>query len=365
MKTKLFCFTFGFLLSLWDLHAQMEQEIKKSFYLSLDTRFDYTYQTFESDLLPKNSLERFEFSDFILETGMRFSEQISMVFRYVPYDGKRDVDGLSDNFQYAYINLESKNKHWSVSLGKFFMSVGTGEQFYDPNDVFNYSLVANNLGVFKTGVSLTYRTKSKQLFSLQVVNSSEEDENSSRQKFEYNMNYYGELFEGKIVPLLSFTSIPEIGAYSVNTGIMWNFRHLHVDTDYALAYNMPNFYEGIYYQSLPIRLSWNGRHFKPFVKYIANSMKSDSGSTEIIVDGNPIELTTYNYQVWEGGLQYYPIANKNLRFHIVASYSNDYNIDVLVPEFDPINSRGHYTADFQIYVGVRIGVNFLKGIKSI
>ncbi|MGB0777540.1 MAG: hypothetical protein ACPGR7_05880 [Flavobacteriaceae bacterium] len=364
MKIFKLYFSLVFLLASINLKAQMQEEIKKSFYLSLDTRFDYTYQTFESNVAAKKSLERFEFSDFILETGMHFSEQISMVFRYVPYDGKRDVDGLSDNFQYAYINLESKNKHWNLSLGKFFMQVGTAEQFYDPNDVFNYSIVSNNLGVFKTGVSLTYRTESKQLFSFQVVNSSVE-EDSFRQKFEYNINYYGYLLEGKIAPLVSFTSIPEIGAYSVNAGIMWNFHPLHVDTDYAMAYKMPNFYDGIYYQSLPIRVSWNGRHFRPFVKYIANSMKSDSDSTQIIVDGNPIELSTYNYRVWEGGLQYYPIPNKNLRFHIAASYSDDYSIDVLVPELDPINTRGHYTADFQIYVGVRIGVNFLKGIKSI
>lgn len=347
------------------MQAQVSENVKESIYVTLDTRFDYVYQSFESDLFPDKSSQTYRFSDFLLQFGMDFSEQLGLVFRYVPYDGKRDQDGITDNFQYAYVKLKSKNKKWDLSLGKFFMQVGTGEQYYDPNDVYNYSLVANNLGVFKSGISVNYTSDTKQSFGLQMVNSSLLNESKEPEYFEYNFNYYGSLWEGSALPLLSYSYLPKTGGFALNTGVMWSFNSISLDTDYALAYNMPNFFEDIYYQSIPIRLTYEGDHFKPFVKFIANAMISDGDQTVIDIRDTSVEITNYRYNTYELGLQYYPIADKNLRFHLVGAYSSDYDIDILVPEANDNTSRGHTTSEFQVFAGIRIGVDFFKGIKSI
>jgi len=94
-------------------------------------------------------------------------------------------------------------------------------------------------------------------------------------------------------------------------------------------------------------------------------MISDGDSTTIDLLDTSIEITNYHFRTYEGGIQYYPIPGKNLRFHIVCNYSSDYDIDVLVPAPVDNTSRGHTTTEFQFYAGIRIGVDFFKGIKNI
>lgn len=347
------------------MNGQVKEHIKKTIYTTLDTRFDYVYQSFESDLFPEIESQNYQFSDFLLQFGMEFNDQIGLVFRYVPFDGVKNIDGSSDNFQYAYINLFSKNKKWNLSLGKFFMQVGTGEQYYDPNDVYNYSLVANNLGIFKSGVTVNYTTESNQSFGVQIVNSSLDNSSGEPDYFEYNLNYYGSLWKGRVTPLLSYTFLPENQGYAINTGVMWDFHPIKIDTDYSFAYNMPNFFSNIYYESIPIKVTFDCKHFKPFMKFIANAMKSDEGSTPISIRETVVEISNYRYNTYEIGFQYYPVAGKNLRFHVVGAFSSDYDIDVLAPDPPTINARFHPASEFQFYAGIRIGVDFLKGIKNL
>ena len=115
------------LLLSFSSQSQFKEYINESIYTTLDTRFDYVAQSFTSEVFPDRNSQNYQFSDFLLQFGVDFSEQIGLVFRYVPYDGKRDFDGISDNFQYAYVDLFSKDKRWNLSIGKFFMQVGTGE----------------------------------------------------------------------------------------------------------------------------------------------------------------------------------------------------------------------------------------------
>ena len=92
---------------------------------------------------------------------------------------------------------------------------------------------------------MNYTTETDQNFGFQMVNSSLLNESNEPEYFEHNVNYYGNLFQGRITPLLSYSYIPKTGGYSVNTGIMWDFHPIHIDTDYELAYNMPNFFSNI------------------------------------------------------------------------------------------------------------------------
>ena len=71
----LFCFAAS--------NAQIKDHIKKTIYTTLDTRFDYVYQSFESDLFPEIQSSNYQFSDFLLQFGMEFNDQIGLVFRYV------------------------------------------------------------------------------------------------------------------------------------------------------------------------------------------------------------------------------------------------------------------------------------------
>ena len=66
------------------------------------------------------------------------------------------------------------------------MNVGTVEQYYDPNDVYMWSVMGYNLGAYKTGVTAQYTTTSGQSFGAQIVNA-EMDSLGDQHNFEQHL----------------------------------------------------------------------------------------------------------------------------------------------------------------------------------
>jgi len=368
--SKLVFTVFFISISIASYGQTVKERIKNSLSFTLDSRIDYVYQEMQIENSQDSQSQQFQFSDLLIQTSFSFTENLSLQFRYAPYPSDINSNGISDNIQYANISYTNSKKNWKFTLGKFFLNIGTAEQYYDPNDVYIYSAVGNNLGVYKTGFTVEYDTKNGQSFGAQIVNSNRVDQDDIQKEMEYNFYYFGSLADGKIIPLASFTTIPSTKidpgyAMSVNLGVQWIFSKWHLDTDYAMAYNMPNFHQGLYYHSVPIRVLWNGDSFKPFVKYIYNHIESDSDFTTINIDSSAIQLSSEDYQTIEVGLQYYPIEHKNIRLHLVGNYSIDKPSILNSPSYPNPNSKSHLDSDLQIFLGLRIGLDFLKGLNTI
>ena len=167
---------------------------------------DYTYVDYEKNFGDYQTDQRFQFSDFLVQVEGLLTKNIGYNFRFVFNSSPPDISGISADVQYANITYTTTNKRWFFQAGKGFLNVGTVEQEYDPNDVYIYGVVGNNLGVYKTGVTAQYNSKNGQSVGIQVLNSSL-DSIGKQNNFEYNAYWYGSLVKGKVLPFMSATTI--------------------------------------------------------------------------------------------------------------------------------------------------------------
>lgn len=337
------------------------KQFQNDLQFNFNGRLDYHYTGYEHEIGDQVMDQRFQFYDFRIGLSGLLTKNIGFNFLYTPSASDVGMNKISDNFLVANFTYTSNNKHWLLQAGKGFVNVGTVEQSYNPADVYVYSIIGNNLGIFKTGVTAQYTTTSQQHFGVQILNANE-DSLGHQSHFEYNFYWYGHIVKDKISTFGSYTTIPfsnqfSTFPFSINLGIKWQLGNWALDTDYAIQKNMPNFHENALYQSIPIRLMYHGKKFRPFIKYIYNTVDFDSPYT-LAEQGTSIDHAKIH--TVELALQYYPYPNKNLRFHLVGSYSSDKNNIHGLPNNDP-NSRQHYNTQFQIMAGVRIGFDFLKG----
>ncbi|WP_281614515.1 hypothetical protein [Flammeovirga sp. SubArs3] len=340
---------------------------KNNLSVTIDARMDYRAygETGQTDGFRAMD-QKFQFSDFRFGINGMLTKNIGFSFLYSPTSTDIGESGISDDIQYANLWYQSDNGHWFFQAGKGFMNVGTMEQYYDPNDVYMWSIMGYNLGVYKTGVTAQYTTTSGQSFGAQILNSQETDSLGDQHNFEYNVYWYGYLIKDKITTTASFTVIDDKDdlntstPFSANVGLQWTFGDFIIDTDYAMSKNMPNFQDDALYQSMPIKVMYNGKHWKPYVKYIYNNVRFDQ-PTMTVADGEAVYDANIN-QI-EIALQYYPWEGKNIRFHVVGMYMDDANSYYGDGIVNSKPNTSHYQGDFQVMAGVRIGFDVLKGWK--
>ncbi|AZQ65225.1 hypothetical protein EI427_23715 [Flammeovirga pectinis] len=344
------------------------QFFKKNLSLTVDARMDFTHLGYQDDMNGVyNSDQRFQFSDFRIGMSGMLNKNFGFNFLYSPNASDIGEDNISDDILYANFTYLSDNGHWFFQAGKGFLNVGTAEQYYDPNDVYTYSIIGNNLGVYKTGVTVQYNTTSGQSFGAQVVNGNA-DSLGNQMNMEYNLYWYGFIVKDKINTFASATTIDDKSnlstgtPYVVNLGLQWTLGDFIIDTDYAIAENMPNFYDNALYQSAPIKVMYNGKKFRPYIKYIYNNVNFNDPNYQITLDDGTVQdVENANVHTLEVALQYYPIEGKNIRLHLVGSYTTDANIMYGTPENNYPDSRQHYNAQFQVMAGIRVGFDALKG----
>ena len=344
--------------------------IKENISIPINFRMDYTYVDYEKNFGDYQTDQRFQFSDFLVQVEGLLTKNIGYNFRFVFNSSPPDISGISADVQYANITYTTTNKRWFFQAGKGFLNVGTVEQEYDPNDVYIYGVVGNNLGVYKTGVTAQYNSKNGQSVGIQVLNSSL-DSIGKQNNFEYNAYWYGSLVKGKVLPFMSATTIlgtntTSVTPYVINLGVQWVFDRMKIDTDYSVAHNMPNFYQNTTYTSVPVKILFDGDHFKPAFKYIYNKVKADD---PLIIQDNEQNFTAISEldsHTFELALQYYPIKNKNLRVHLMGAYTTDQQLSQLTPNTGNNSfSRSHLDSQIQVIAGIRIGFDVLKGLSNL
>ncbi|NLR91455.1 porin [Flammeovirga agarivorans] len=336
------------------------KSFQDSLTLTLDSRLDFRSISYQQQTDQLGNDQRFQFSDFRIGLEGKFNQNFGFQFLYSPNDSRMGMNNLSDNILYANVHYTTHNERWHIKAGRSFLNVGTVEQSYNPNDVYTYSIIGNKLGVFKTGITTEYRTKKGQRIGLQIVNANE-DSLGHQLNLEYNFYWYGTLIKDRIKTFFSYTTIHDktnaftSTPYAVNLGVRWKMGNWLLDTDYAFVQNMPNFRDNTMYQSIPIRFMYNGKKFKPSIKYIYDHVHFLDGLNPENSLGEMSVLNTNRIHTLEVALQYYPFPDRNLRFHLVGSYASD------TYQYKHVTNSEFFNSKFTVSAGVRIGFDVLKG----
>ncbi|AZQ65265.1 hypothetical protein EI427_23920 [Flammeovirga pectinis] len=347
---------------------------KENLEIPINGRMDYRFLNYDENFDDFTKDSRFQFSTFLFKVNGKLTDQMSFNYRQVFNNNSIGTANISDNIQVASLSLNSKNKKWTFTGGKFFLNLGSVEQEYDPSDVYRYSVLNNNLACWKTGIGFLYSSESGQDIGIQMVNGAL-DSLGNQVALQYNAYWNGTLLKDKIDIYANATTLThykdyDSQAFSSAIGLQWFFNDFIIDTDVIVARNMPNLYKNAGYLSSPIKIQYMGNKFRPYIKFIYDAVKFDNENDRPSVvdpeDGSIITVNNTEMLTGEIALEYYPWDHHNIRFHLVASYANhaNYNFtDELNPEYDP-NSRHHYVSQYQILLGCRFGFNMLDPLNK-
>ncbi|MBB3697211.1 OprO/OprP family phosphate-selective porin [Flammeovirga yaeyamensis] len=336
------------------------KSFQDSLKFTLDSRLDFQNTRYQEQFDPYYNDQRFQFSNFRIGLEGKFNQYFGFQFLYSPNDARVGMNNLNDDILYANVHYTTHNGRWHFKAGRSFLNVGTVEQTYNPNDVYTYSIVGNQLGVFKTGVTSEYRSKTGQRVGMQIVNANV-DSLGQQINLQYNFYWYGRLMDDKIKTFASYTTINDLSKsfsstpYAINLGIQWSWNNWQLDTDYAYVKNMPNFTDNAIYQSVPIRLMYYGKKFRPYIKYIYDNIQFNSDRMIDKINGDHADLQTANIHTLEVALQYYPFPDKNFRFHLVGAYASDTH------QYKTDDQNEFFNSRIRISAGVRIGLDMIRG----
>lgn len=333
--------------------------------MPVHARLDYSHLKFENPSSYLQDDNRFNFNYFKIDVHADFNPSFQFNFRWAPVVPNTTNNDLSGVVQIANIHYFSKNNKWLLSFGKDFVMFGTAEEQYYGADVYAPSIVDNNLEAYMTGVTIQYTIGNDQHLGYQLLNGDELN-TGNLQSFENNLYWFGNI--GKLVKTY-FSATAVFGEterstpYTLNAGFKWRISEdYRLDTDFAMAYNMVNFYEDTYYYSIPIQLARIRGKWSPLLKYSYNIVKPEEPF--LIPDTDPqILIETAHVHMLGAAIQYYPYANRMFRFHLETNYSFDQDVLLYNPSpNDPGRLEGGLNAGFQIQLGFRIGLDLLHGL---
>lgn len=256
-----------------------------------------------------------------------------------------NIDNMPTSIDYAGIGVRLNNK-FSVFMGKQCAAYGGIEFDLNPIDVFEYSNMAANSSNFMTGVMLAFQPVANHQIQLQILNSrngSDEETygdlrasgiESTRAPLVYTANWNGGLFNNVLKTRWSASVLTEAKDK--------NMYYLAFGNDFSL--NKLNAYFDVLYSVEDIdrrglvttmqggRAALNGLNaldteylsliarfnyrFAPRWNAFAKGMyETASVSKERELTGKGKYSTSYGYI---GGVEYYPMADSNLRFFAVV-----------------------------------------------
>jgi hypothetical protein len=234
----------------------------------------------------------------------------------------------------------------NIRVGKQnFLQVTGWESVYYLTDVFTYSSTFNKnaqtYGYYRSGVAATYNWGDHN-FTLAATNAAKNNTEATGSSqlnngLAYSFYYDGQFLDGMIKPILAYTMYQMDGNADVAPAIQTNSTNdtliavgvriapiegLTVDVDYDNL-NQPN--QNSLTQAnnqLTTTIRGEARYqfgqFIPFVNYISD--KSTAFGTIAAPNAGNFTLNTYDV-----GVMYYPFKDKNFRYHVVYSNSNQNN----------------------------------------
>lgn len=239
-------------------------------------------------------------------------------------------EGFSSATDQAWLAFDfGCRKQWTVTVGKQSVQFGTFEYDYNPADIYQGTMMFNDLDAYKTGVEVAYRFAGQTLH-LQLVNSdspqfaSEEYKNKA---LALNFMWEGSLWRDAIRTRWGYGAFQHTSdkIYSwVTLGIQANAGGFTGELDYYFGDRNIDFssvvgaaaprLSFVRDQSLSLNLKYNFGKWRPFVKGTwDNRFDKDTDSD------------AYQTLGIEGGVEFYPFTNpllNDLRFHLVYAYND-------------------------------------------
>ena len=164
--------------------------------------------------------------------------------RYTRAQTSESVDNLSRSTDLAYIKVDLSTK-WSLSAGKMCADWGAFEFDYNPIDIYEYSDIIEYADNFLSGVGLSYTPSPKNQFTFQALNSRtktftelygpQPNETESKAALAFVSNWRGNLFDGKVKTIWSYSLFTEAKGTFMNyiaLGTQLNLGKFAMEYDY-------------------------------------------------------------------------------------------------------------------------------------
>lgn len=264
-----------------------------------------------------------------------------------------ETENLSGTIDYAYLRYQL-DPRFAVTAGRQALFVEGFEYNEYPINIYDYSGITNNITCYLTGVNIAYSPRSNQEIAIQVLNNRagimEEAFGRIPEGIErpfaplyyslvWNSNYSdnkvqlryaastGELAKGKWVFMIGGGQMVDLGKFNLFLDILYHrsaidhlgvIRKMAINKDgtawdgIARSVEYLTFVSEANYRFLP---KWN-IHLKGF--YDRASVYKENG---IFGKGN--YLSSWGYQ---GGIEYFPMADKNLHLFLNATGKTYKNI---------------------------------------
>ena len=233
------------------------------------------------------------------------------------------------------------NDSFSLLIGKHAPFIGGRENDYSDYDLFLISLFKSALPGATPGVSLQYEFHDQTIY-LQALKAPLENKHSA---YTYGVTYYGSLVSGKIIPIFSYHQEATQRSGDKNKYLAFGAQALSgttiVEFDWLKKSEEKN---GINQKNLDttsmvFQLRYNHERIKPFAKMILDTLDN--------IDGT---VTKSERTGWEGGLEYYPVKEEDLHYHIV--YNSAETQEKVGGTASSIESK--------VFVGATFSFNILK-----
>lgn len=276
--------------------------------------FDYLRTKFSGELTPSVK--------YVLTTNLLKADQANDT-----------NEGISKMITEGYIT-KSFSFGTQVSFGRKTTIIGGREYDYSSSDLYSTSYFYDATpSPYPVGITVAHEIAGQTLRA-QYINGNRTTTTgtsttgtATQSKFGWALEWNGNLMEGMIKPIISYTVIPEnAGATTTKTatrvnkgndaflgaGLQFNLpQSIVVETDYNMltekdATGTTAAKKDLKTESIIVHAKMNGENFSPFVKFISDTRKNDSTKTD--------SRTAYDL-----GFEYKEAKEDAIRYHVVYS----------------------------------------------
>ena len=254
-----------------------------------------------------------------------------------------EVENLRSTIDYAYLTYKI-NDLYAVKVGRQALFMGGFEYYQSPIDVYEFSGIDNNITCYLTGASFMFTPRENQEFGVQIVNNRH---GSIEEAFgaipagvegpgaplyyavEWNSHYFdkklelrygaaaGEMLKGKWGFMINGGQKLNLGKFNTFLDVLYD----HSGVDYlGMIRGMARTEEGMPYAGIAQSVQYLSVISESNYRFLPNwniRVKAFYDHGSVFKSNGMFEKGTY-ISAWgyQGGIEYYPMADDNLRVYV-------------------------------------------------
>lgn len=273
---------------------------------------------FADEFTSKNNSNHFTGDFFNFQANGHLSDKISYRIRQRLTKNPFDQDNILNGTDFLYIDWRI-NPKWSLTIGKQEIYIGGFEYDYAPIDVYYWSGFCNNLPQsYGMGVSLGFHFDSNNTLYFQIINSPYSLGNND-DYLSYNLAWFGQIapFWKTIWSANYAEAANSNGLFLFASGNRFQIADFYLEADFTESIlETRNDTKCAF--SVVGKLNYNYKDkLNAFVKggYDDNILSYDNNAENVF-------LYHKNYSFIGGGVEFFPLENKDLRLHCVYYYND-------------------------------------------